>query len=149
ETRAHEVSALLELDRSLGLLFALIAALGGAGYLLSLGVGLYANVERARRQLAQLRLLGLRRGEVVLLPMLQAGLLALAGAALAAGLGLLAAEAINRLDLSRAGGRAVCVILPWHVAVAFAATLAGAMIAAAAAGLRAGRVAPAEGIRDE
>ena len=46
------------------------------------------------------------------------------------------------------GPRAVAVIQPWHLAVALGATLLGAALAASFAALRAGRVAPAEGIRD-
>ncbi len=149
ETRAAEVAGLLGLDRSLGLLFGLIAGLGGTGYLLSLGVGLWANVERKRRQLAQLRMQGLRRGEMVLVPLVQALVVALAGSLLAAVGALLVADFVNRLDLSASGGGAACVILPWHLMLAGAATVAGAALASAVAGLRAARVAPAEGMREE
>lgn len=148
ETRAAEVASLLKLDRSLGLLFTLIAGMGGAGYLLSLAVGLYANVERKQRQLSQLRLLGLRRGEVVLLPLIQALVVGLLGTGLAAAVALGAARLINGLNLAGGGPRAVAVIQPWHLAVALGATLLGAALAASFAALRAGRVAPAEGIRD-
>ncbi len=151
ETSAAEVAGLLALDRSLGLLFALLAGLGGAGYLLSLGVGLWANVERKRRELAQLRVLGLRRGELVLVPLAQALATALLGAALACGGALLVAGLVNRLELGGGGegGGAACVILPWHLAAATGATLLGAAVAAVAAGVRAARVAPAEGMRED
>ncbi|WPB85406.1 FtsX-like permease family protein [Sediminicoccus rosea] len=148
ETRAVEVASLLQLDRSLALLFALIAGLGGAGYLLSLAVGLYANVERKQRQLSQLRLLGLRRGEVVLLPLIQALVVGVVGTMLAALVALGAAQLINGLNLAGAGPRAVAVIRPWHLLVALCVTLLGAALAAGFAARRAGRVVPAEGIRD-
>jgi len=148
ETRAVEVTGLLNLDRSLSLLFALIAGVGGAGYLLSLAVGFYANVERKQRQLSQLRLLGLRRGEVVLLPLIQALVVGVAGTALAAGVAIGLAEVINGVDLAGAQQRTVALIQPWHLAVALGVTLLGAALAASFAARRAGRVAPAEGIRD-
>jgi len=148
ETRAVEVTSLLNLDRSLSLLFALIAGVGGAGYLLSLAVGFYANVERKQRHLSQLRLLGLRRGEVVLLPLIQALVVGVAGTLLAGGVALGLAQVINELNLAGAGQRSVALIQPWHLAVALAMTLLGAALAASFAALRAGRVAPAEGIRD-
>lgn len=149
ETRAAEVSGLLGLDHSLDMLFALIAGLGGAGYLISLAVGLYANVERKQRHLSQLRLLGLRRGEVVLIPLIQALCIGLAGVALAAVVALGTARLINQLQVTGEAQHAVAVIRPWHLGAALAATLLGAALAAIFAALRAGRVAPAEGIRDE
>lgn len=148
ETRAHEVAALLGLDRSLDLLFLLVAGLGGAGYLVAVGMRLYADVERKRRALSQLRLLGFRRADAVLLPLAQSLLVGLAGAVAGGAAALLAGELVNRLDLAQAGGRAICVIAPWHLALAALATLAGAALAAIAAGIRAGRIAPAEGLRD-
>ena len=55
-TRAEEIAGLIGLDRNLALLFSTIAALGGAGYLVSLALSLWANVARKRRDLALLRL---------------------------------------------------------------------------------------------
>jgi len=111
-------------------------------------VGFYANVERKQRQLSQLRLLGLRRGEVVLLPLIQALVVGVAGTALAAGVAIGLAEVINGVDLAGAQQRSVALIQPWHLAVALGVTLLGAALAASFAARRAGRVAPAEGIRD-
>jgi putative ABC transport system permease protein len=79
--------------------------------------------------------------------------IALAGVALAAAVALLVAGFVNRLPLGTAGGgggngRAVCVVALHHLLVAAAVTLAGAAAAAAFAGGRAGRILPAEGLRD-
>lgn len=153
ETQAEQVAGLLGLDRSLSLLFALLAGLGGLGYLVSLGVGLYANVERKQRDLSLLRLIGLLRRELVLFPLLQAAAIALAGAALAGAVALAVAVAVNRLPLGgaageAAAGRPVCVVEPLHLLLAGLATLAGAAVAAGFAGGRAARILPAEGLRD-
>ena len=152
ETQAEQVAGLLGLDRSLSLLFALLAGLGGLGYLVSLGVGLYANVERKQRDLSLLRLIGLLRRELVLFPLLQAAAIALAGAALAGGVALAVAAVVNGLPLGGAAGgpadRPVCVVEPLHLLLAGLATLAGAAAAAAFAGGRAARILPAEGLRD-
>jgi putative ABC transport system permease protein len=152
-TRAEEIAGLLGLDRSLDLLFVTLAALGGVGYLVSLGVALYAGVERKRRELSLLRLIGLTRRDLVLFPLVQALWIALAGVAFAAAVALLVAGFVNRLPLGTAGGgggdgRAVCVVALHHLLVAAAVTLAGAAAAAAFAGGRAGRILPAEGLRD-
>jgi len=150
DTRAGEIAGLLRLDRDLDLLFAVIAGLGGVGYLLSLAVGLYAQVERKRRDFALMRLIGLTGGELRLFPALQAAALALAGSALAIALALAVTRIVNIVaaDAAAPGARPVCLVAPAHLAMAVAATLLGAVLAAAFAGGRAARIAPAEGLRD-
>jgi putative ABC transport system permease protein len=151
ETLAEQVAGLLSLDRSLTLLFALLAGLGGLGYLVSLGVGLYANVERKQRDLSLLRLIGLSRRDLVVFPLLQALIIAAAGAALAGVLALSVAGLVNRLPLGGAnptGGRALCVIAAEHLFLALLVSLLGAALSAAFAGYRAARIEPAEGLRD-
>jgi putative ABC transport system permease protein len=147
-TRAEDVAALLALDRNLATLFAAIAALAGTGYLVGLGVGLYANVERKRRDLALLRLMGLSARGLVAFPAAQAAAFALAGAALAALLALGLQTFVNRLDLAVAEGRSVSAIGVGDLLLAAAATLAGALAAAAFAARRAASIAPGEGMRD-
>ena len=148
-TRAEEIAGLIGLDRNLTLLFTTIAALGGAGYLVSLALSLWANVARKRRELALLRLSGLSAAGLAALPITQAAVTAAAGSLVAAGLALAVAWLVNRQHFgARAEEFPVCLILPEHLGFAAGATLAGAMLAALVAGLRAARVQPAEGIRD-
>jgi putative ABC transport system permease protein len=150
ESRADEVGALFAMDRALTVLFALLAGLGGLGYLVSLGVSLYANVERKIRELSLLRLAGFRRVDLVAFTLVQAGLTGAAGAALASVMALGIQFALNRLwPLAGTGGApaALSVIEAPHVAAAILGTIAGAALAAAFAGVRAGRVHPAEGVR--
>lgn len=147
ESRAEEVGALFELDRALGLLFAVLAGLGGLGYLLSLGVGLYAGVERTLRELSLLRLAGFRRSDLVLFTLAQAGLTGAAGALLAAGAALAIQAALNRLwPMAEADGALSAIALP-HLGIAIIGTVAAAALAAGFAGLRAARIHPAEGLR--
>ncbi|MFM7610852.1 MAG: FtsX-like permease family protein, partial [Alphaproteobacteria bacterium] len=120
-------------------------------YLVSLGVGLYANVERKQRDLSLLRLIGLSRRDLVVFPLLQALIIAAAGAASAGLLALSVAELVNRLPLggaNPAGGRALCVIAVEHLLLALLVSLLGAALSAAFAGYRAARIEPAEGLRD-
>ena len=147
ESRAEEVGALFALDRALGLLFAVLAGLGGAGYLVSLGVGLYAGVERKLRELSLLRLVGFRRGDLVLFTLAQAGLTGAAGALLAAGSALAIQAGLNRFwPVAEAGGALSAITLP-HLLIAVAGTVVAAALAAAFAGARASRIRPAEGLR--
>lgn len=147
-TRAEDVAALLALDRNLATLFAAIAALGGTGYLVGLAVGLYANVERKRRDLALLRLMGLSAQGLILFPATQAALFALTGTAVAGAVALALEGFVNRLGLAVAEGRPVSSIGAGDLALAAAATLAGALLAAAFAARRAAAIAPGEGMRD-
>ncbi len=148
-SRADQVESLLLLDRNLGLVFAAVAGIGGAGYLVSLGVGLWANVERKRHDIALLSLLGLRRGALLAFPVLQAGLIGLAGAGLALTLAFAVAGGLNRAFAgSVIGDRPVCLIEPPIAAAAAGITLAGAVIAALLSGLRAAAIEPAEGLRE-
>lgn len=151
DTRAGEIAGLLGLDRNLDLLFLVIAGLGGAGYLVSLAVGLYASVERKRRDLSLLRLIGITGAGLRLFPIIQAAAIAVAGAAIAIAVALGVAALVNNVAAESvdATTRAVCKIAPEHFAIATAATLIGAILAAAFAGGRAARIQPAEGLRDE
>lgn len=150
ETQAAEISGLLGLDRSLTALFAVLAGLGTLGYYVSLGVGLYANVERKQAELSLLRLIGLLRRNLVLMPVLQGVIIAATGAVVAAAVALAGSALLN--DLSLLGVRSethpLCVIEAWHLALAVATSIVGAAIAAGFAASRAARVSPAEGLRD-
>ena len=146
-SRAADVSGLLQVDRNLGLLFGLVAGLGGLGVLVSLGAGLWANVERKRVPLAQLRFLGLRAGALRVFPVAQAAVLALLGTAAAGVAAVLSAGLVNRTFAGTlALDRPLCLVTGGLLGVAGAVTLAGAVVVAAAAGTRAARVEPWEGV---
>ena len=148
-SRAGSVAGLLRLDHNLALLFLAIAGAGGAGYLVSLGVGLWAQVERKRRDLALLSLLGMKRRALLMLPLLQAAAVALAGALLAFGVAAAVAGVLNRAFAGTvAGDRPVCLLTAGMGAAAAGVTLVGALVAAVMAGVRAAAVAPAEGLAE-
>jgi putative ABC transport system permease protein len=146
-SRAGDVSGLLRIDRNLGLLLGLVAGLGGLGFLVSLGAGLWANVERKRVPLAQLRFLGFRAGSLRLFPMAQAAVLAALGVVAALTAALAASLVVNRAFAGTlALDRPLCLITPGLAATAACVTLAGAVLVAAAAGTRAAQVEPWEGV---
>ncbi|HEX2890173.1 ABC transporter permease [Vineibacter terrae] len=148
-TRAAEVEQLMSLDRNLGLLFWLIAGIGTAGFLLSLGVSLWGAVERKRRDLATLRLLGFRARATVAFPMIQAAAVAVLGVTLAMAVFAIVASVINSHFAGSLGvGETACRLLPSHVGVAGAITLLCALAASALAGLRVARIDPSEGLRE-
>jgi putative ABC transport system permease protein len=148
-TRAADIDSVTQLNRSLSRIFAIVAGLGGLGYIAALAVSLWTDVERKRRTLALLRLLGLPRRALAALPLLQAGSIAVLGFLLAVGLYLLAAEVVNRsFAEGLVPGERLAGLPAGHIAAAFAVTLLVAMGAAALAARRAARIEPAEGLRD-
>jgi putative ABC transport system permease protein len=147
-SRAGDVAGLLALDTNLRLLLRLVAGIGGVGYLVSLGAGLWAGVERRRPSFALLRFLGMRGRLLAMLPLVQALLLGSFGTALALAVSALAAGTLNHAFAGTLGlDRPLCR-LTWAVCAAGTSlTLAGAAVAAVAAGFRIGRVEPWESLR--
>jgi putative ABC transport system permease protein len=147
DSGADKVANLLSVDRSLRLLLILVAGLGGSGYLLALGATLWAGVERKRAALAMLRFLGMRAAALTTLPVLQSVTLALVGSALALAAAEVAAVMINHLFAGTVGlDRSLCRITGATALGAVGLTVAGSVLAAAAAGARLSRVEPWEGI---
>jgi len=146
-SRAADVASLMRVDRNLGVLFVLVSGLGGVGFLVSLGAGLWANVERKRSSLALLRFLGLRTNSLRLFPMAQAALLAVGGSALALAGAAATAWLINtQLAETLNLDRTLCLISPGLAMRAVGVTLLGALLVAGAAGTRAAAVAAWEGV---
>lgn len=145
-SRIQDISPMLAIDRALLRLLAAVAAVAGLGFVLSLTAGLLANVQRKRRLFAALRLMGFRRRTLMLVPMIQAGIVALSGAALATGLALATAAAINAGLIGISIEGALCVITPRLLAFAMGTTVAAALAASALAAWQAAAAEPHEAV---
>ena len=148
-THAEEIEQVTALARALNLIFALICAATAIGFLASTASSVLAGIKRKERILGLLRLHGFTTGKLMLFPLAQSLLTALAGTALASGVYGVAAFAINKLfSASVTGMEQVCLLLPEHFVLAFAAVSGLALLAALAPALRAARVEPSEVIRE-
>ncbi|BAN68348.1 ABC transporter permease [endosymbiont of unidentified scaly snail isolate Monju] len=148
-TRAADIELVMKMDRNLSAIYWAIAIIGLVGFSLSLGASLWANVDRKRRELSVLRLVGFRTGDIVWFPVVQAFYTAVFGWGLAIVIYRGAAWAINdMLSDQLADGQQVCVLLPEHYAWALGLTVTAAVLAAALAGLRSARIEPSEGLRE-
>ncbi|MDO8607612.1 MAG: ABC transporter permease [Phaeospirillum sp.] len=148
-TKAAEIATMQDLDRNLGTIFWLVAAVAGLGYSVSLGANLWAGVERKRKDLAVMRLLGLRTTSLVWFPLSQALVTSLLGTAVAGAIALVMAGLLNHLFvISEWPDGVTCLILAPHVAVGLVATLLSTTIPAILAGRRASRVDPADSLRE-
>lgn len=149
-SRVEDVAALLALDRSLTAGFVVIAAVGGAGFVLGLGASLWAAVARKRRTLSLLRLMGMRRTTLVMIPVWQGVAFAVAGSVLGTVVAVGAARLVNRLSLlGAADGRDLARIGLDEFGAATALAAGAAVLASAVAAMRAAAADPAEGLRDE
>lgn len=148
-TKAADIELVMKIDRNLSVIYWAIAIIGLIGFSLSLGASLWANVDRKRKELSVLRLVGFRTGDIVWFPIIQSFYTALLGWALAIAIYRVAAYAINNLLAGQlAQGQLVCVLLPQHYFAALGITVAAAVIAAALAGFRSARIEPSEGLRE-
>lgn len=145
--RIHEV---MELDRQLGRIFWLIAAVGVSGGLAALVASLYASIERKRRDLSILRLIGLSRWKLVRFPAYQSLLLVSGSFAVAMGLFGIIATTINTLFQSQlSDGESFCRIPIAHGVFAYSAALLFAAAATLAAAVQVSRAQPADALREE
>lgn len=148
-TQAAEIETVRRLDRNLGDVFWLIAGIAAVGYLLSLGASLWGNIDRKRRELSVIRLIGFQTSAIVLFPLSQALVTGACGLVLAMAIYGGVASVINGFFAdSLAAGEALCRLRPLHLGLAGLATLGSAALAASLAGYRAALIQPSEGVRD-
>jgi len=148
-TQEAGIETVKRMDRNLTAIYWAIAVIGLVGFSLSLGASLWANVDRKRKQLSVLRLVGFGTGDIVWFPMVQALYTAVLGWAMAVCLSLVTAMVINTMMAEQVEpGQQVCLLLPSHYGVALVLTCTAAVIAAGLAGLRSARVEPSEGLRE-
>lgn len=148
-TRAADIDIVRSMDRNLSAVFWLIAVIGLAGFSLSLSASLWANVDRKRKELSVLRLVGLRTADIVWFPVIQSAFTAFFGWLTAVLIFLMVSFTINRMFAGQLeSGESLCRLLPTHFLIALALTLGAAILAASMAGYRAARIEPSEGLRE-
>ena len=124
-TRAGEIAGTIALSRNLTVILVIVAALGATGYLVSLAANQWANANRKRRELAILGLVGYQPAWRVCFPIAQAGIVALAGGALAVALFEAVAATINLyFSQSISTGESACRLGVAALAACVLATMA-------------------------
>ncbi len=144
-----EITTVQSIDRNLTVIFWIIACVGALGFSFSLGASLWANVDRKRKELSVLRLVGFKSGRIVLFPVLQSCYTALLGWLLAV-LVYLAFEHLINVVLAPSLNleRELCYLLTEHFLWALGLTVTVAIYAAILGGLRAARIQPSDGLRE-
>lgn len=148
-TREGEIESTLRLDASLRAVLGIIAAAAATGAGLSLLAGQLASLERKRRDLAVLKLIGYGPGWLVALPIGLGLAVGLLGALLAVPLFAVTAAAINGFfAASLAPGEAACRLSAGEIAALVGATMLVALPSGLIVARRAARVDPSEEVRD-
>jgi putative ABC transport system permease protein len=149
-TEAQRIQEVTDLDRALTLLFWGIAAVGIVGGATALLASLYATVERKRRELGVLRLLGLSRRTLCRYPIYQGLIISGGGFAMAMLFFTGMALAINAWFHHHLGpGESFCRLPLAYTTSASGLTLLVALLAATCAAWRVMHIEPAEALRDE
>lgn len=148
-TQARAIEEVRLFDRYLTSTYLMIAFIGVAGYLLSFGASMWVNVERKRRELSVLQLLGFPSSTIMFFPIVQSALIALCGGGLAIVLFWVISVLINSY-FSQAAGQfeGLCRLLPSHLITSLLATLACAILSSALAAYRTTRIEPSKGLRE-
>ena len=149
-SRADRISEILSLDRYLALLFWLIASASLLGAACCLIANVYANVERKRKELAILRLLGVHGTELCVYPLGCSLMLTLGGVLISFAVYGVLSYIVNRcFAFQLQSGEKFCHLQFIH----FMCTLAIAVSIATVSGLIASRkvlkIEPSESLRDE
>ena len=150
KTRSADIERVKRMDKYLSLVLGLIAGAAMVGGVICLLASLYASVERKRRSLAVLRLLGIHGISLCAFP-LTAGLIMTASGI---GLSLLMFHGIGSyINLLAQDftlpGEVLCRLGVIHQLWAFVWALIAATLAGLAAALRLLKIEAAEGLRDE
>ncbi|RLU07282.1 ABC transporter permease [Pseudomonas prosekii] len=148
-SRLADIDNVKAINHVLGLIFGVIALAALIGCVASMVGAFLANIDRKRKSLAVLRLLGFKRTAVAGFVVLQALLLSLAGY-----LGGLVFYAVGShlfdylLGSSQATGTFVCHITIWHGLAALLLTFLVAALVAVIGAVRAISIQPAESLRE-
>jgi putative ABC transport system permease protein len=148
-SRLADIDNVKAINHVLGLIFGVIAMAALIGCVASMVGAFLANIDRKRKSLAVLRLLGFKRRAVGSFVVLQALVLSLAG--YIGGLGFYAVGSHlfdYLLGSSQATGTFVCHITVWHSVAALLLTLLVAALVAVIGALRAINIQPAESLRE-
>lgn len=148
-SRLADIRNAKAINHLLTTVFSVISITAVAGCVAALAGAFLANVRRKRRDIATLRLLGLRGGEIA--GLLAAQATALTVVAMGAGLGIYfmgSAAFNNLLGGVRSSGQFASQITPLHGGLAFILALGVALLASMIGAANAKRIQPAESLRE-
>jgi putative ABC transport system permease protein len=149
-TEAQRIAEVTNLDGHLTRVFELIAAVSVTGAVAALVASLYASIERKRRELGVLRLVGLSGSHLVRFPVYQSLLFVAASYGLASACALGISSAINQLFRDHLQvGESFCRLPVAYQFASLSGALVLAAISACLAAIHISRASTAAALRDE
>jgi putative ABC transport system permease protein len=149
KANAAEIATVQSIERNLSIIFWIVACVGATGFAFSLGASLWGNVDRKKKDLSILRLLGFSSRRIVLFPVMQSLYTATLGWLLAVLIYLSFEQIINRFVAPRLNmDQTLCYLISDHFFWAFGLTIVTAIFAAIIGGIRAAEIEPSDGLRD-
>ncbi|TDN50551.1 putative ABC transport system permease protein [Buttiauxella sp. JUb87] len=148
-SRLADIENVKSINRVLGIIFNTIASTALIGCIASLIGSFIANVDRKRKHIAVLRLLGFTRPAVGAYVITQGCLLSLIAYLGGFAIYLLASQVFNHaLAGNHATGQMICKITPLHSLVALLLTIVVAILVAGIGAYRAINIEPAQSLRE-
>ncbi|MDY0270916.1 MAG: FtsX-like permease family protein [Advenella sp.] len=148
-SRVAEIEAVKAINRVLNLIFSVIALTALIGCVASLMGAFIANIDRKRKGLATLRLLGFSNLSIAGYVVLQAFIVTTLAYIAGLGLYMLVSEIFNQVLVSSQNTRSFSVdISVGHAVLAFLLTMLMAVFVSLIGALRAIRIQPAESLRE-
>lgn len=148
-SRLAEIKSVQSIDKVLGIVFGVIAWIAVLGCAASLIGAFMANIDRKRKDLALLRLMGYGRLAMQGYVVMQSAVLTVTGFAVGCLMYLLGSQLFNQmLGEYMKADRFVCRLEPIHFVMALAGALILAIVVAGVGGVVVTKIEPAESLRD-
>jgi putative ABC transport system permease protein len=147
-TKSREIQAVKSLDRSLTVIFTLIAVSACAGFVAATTSSVLASVRRKDKHLAMIRLLGFSSAAIMSFPIVQSLATAASGAMLAIAGYASIAYVINAYFSEALYGQTVCQLPSPYFGGIFALVLSLSLLSSIQASIRAARIDPSEVLRE-
>ena len=149
-TQAERIHEVRELDRYLTLIFWLIAIVGIIGGAATLSASLYSSVERKKKELSILRLIGFSNSMIFRFPIYQGLVISISGVAIALLFFYIMAGIINTLFKTHLqNGESFCTLTITHIGIVFLSAIFLAVVSSGIAAYKTTKTDPAEAMRGE
>jgi putative ABC transport system permease protein len=147
--KTSEIDMIIKLDKKLSLIFWTLTGIGCIGYFVSIGVNSWSNIERKKKEINILHLVGFSTQNIIFFPIIQAILISLIGCFMAGLLYFIAQYYINYYMMDdSAFTNVICDLYFINLFSGLIITTFIATLASFVAGYKAATLQPSSGLRN-